>query len=215
MDTNEDEFLDLDPEQTDQASGNAELLKRIASIHKLLKELTLKLGGKYPAPGYAYPKPEKMEELEKRNAELEEKVKKFEEEVKPIQDLEKEKADLEAKLKSYEQKEKEAKVTDYLNDLEEKGLIQSDQREELFKEFAEKFSVEQLQAIIDVGSKMDFAGAKQKSFKSKELPKEEGKDFAKRKADLEKKISTLKSANVGGPILEEYESELKALEEGS
>ena len=130
---------------------------------------------------------------------------------KAFDDLKKEKETLETKLQAFEKAEKDKKITGLLDTMEGKGLIQKEQRADMFKDYAEHFSVEQIDALITQTGKMDFEKAKQKSFSSGDQPEQKTKDFEKSISDLEHKMMVLKDAGVSGPVYEGYEAELKKL----
>ena len=127
--------------------------------------------------------------------------------------LQKEKEELEKKLGEFQLKEKEEKVNEYIGDLVEKGLILEDHRKDLAKEYSEKFSIEQLDALIESSAKMDFKRAKQKSFAAGGEPA--GKDSEKQQEDLELKLQDLEAAGIKGPVFDDATAELKAMKEAN
>lgn len=125
-------------------------------------------------------------------------------------ELQKENDELKEKLGVFEKQGKEAKITEYLDLMEEKGLVKPEQRGDFSKEY-ENFSLEQIDTLIDSSKKMDFSSAKKKSFKAPEVTDDDKKDF-KKKEGLVEKIQDLRDANVGGPVLDDLEAQLKSME---
>lgn len=115
-------------------------------------------------------------------------------------------SDLEKKVKEFETEKRDVKVKEFMTDLEKKGLIAKDGKEEVGK-IIKEFSAEQLNSIDSLIGKFSM-----KDFKASKGKETGTGDFAKKKEDLEKKILNLEKAGVGGPVLKEYKTEMKKLE---
>lgn len=203
-----DDLLEIEEEEKPDFE-NKKLVAVIADIHKMLKNLSAALGEKYPT--YKYPK--KMQEFMEKPEEFEKFLSDVEASEKESIDFKEKIEKLETKLKDFEQVEKDKKITEYLDIQEEKGLIQSEVRENLFKNFSENFTIIQIDSLISNLTQMDFSKSKTK--KGKELGERDEKDFKKEIEELEVTIKDFKASGVAGLSLKEAEEELEKLKNGS
>ena len=204
----EEDLLDL-PGSGNSAFSEDAVLKAIEGLSTTMKEFmdTFK---KKPdeEEDKKYPYPEKMQEWMKDPTKFDAFQKEAEAEKEKFQTMIK---SLEERVAEFEAVEKGEKIDKLLDMQEEKGLIQSEMREELRESFVQKFSAEQLDTLIGTHEKMDFSKAEEKSKKGNELGTGETKDFKARKEEIEIQLKDFDNAGVGGPGRDAYQAELDRL----
>lgn len=206
-----DEILEFEDEEFDAKKVAA----AISGIKKLLTEILENVksgssGAGKEEPKYKYPEkmqafmdglPGSYDTIMKEKEALDSKEKDHAMQV----------SELEAKVKEFEKEALDSKVTEYLDFQEESGLIEKDSREALFKEYSEKFTIDQIDALMTNMRKIDFS--KSKSKKGDEPGDKTSKDLMKEKEKLSTMIKDFESAGVRGPRYDEVKEELDALKE--
>lgn len=208
MDT--DEVLEFPDGSNFSESGD--VLKAVNSLRSDLKsfmEAFQKKDKKDEEPDkYKYPK--KMQEWMDDPAEFEAYETKLTEDTTAFETKIKE---LEEKVKEFESVKADEKIGALLDAQEEKGLINSDMKEQMQKDYSEKFSSEQIDTLLTNIEKMDFSKAKGGAKKGAEPKTKETKDFSERRDEVKAQIAMFEDAGVKGPGFDAYTKELEQLDE--
>ena len=208
---NPEELLEFPDGSTFSEAGD--VLKAVNSLRSDLKSFMEAFQKKKPKEEeepdkYKYPK--KMQEWMENPAEFEAFETKLAEDTTAF---ETKIAELEAKVKEFETTETGEKIDQLLTAQEEKGLINSEMKEQLHKDYSEKFSIEQIDTLLGNIEKMDFSKAKGGAKKGVEPKTKETKDFSERRTEVKAQLAMFEDAGVKGPGYDAYTKELESLDE--